>query len=210
MTKVAVFAGGDLDLLQTDFDFFVGVDAGSLFVLEHDLPLDLAIGDFDSVSAADVERIRRKAGTVIQAPAEKDDTDLELALKTIFSKFPQAQATVFGAMGGRVDHFLSNLFLASEPDLAPFMERIELAAKDNWICFRPAGRHLISSKPDMTYISFMPSDGSRLSIQNAKYPLNEENFFFKKCYSSNEFIAGDIEIDLDSGYVVVIYSKDRS
>ncbi|MGZ7224880.1 thiamine diphosphokinase, partial [Streptococcus pyogenes] len=39
MTRIALFAGGDLDVLETDFDVFVGVDAGSLFILDNDLPL---------------------------------------------------------------------------------------------------------------------------------------------------------------------------
>ena len=197
-------------MLETDFDVFVGVDAGSLFLLQHQLPLDMAIGDFDSVSPADFQQIEQAAKELIQAPAEKDDTDLELALKTVFERYPQAQARVFGALGGRIDHLLSNLFLASEPDLAPFMGQMELAGADNRILFRPAGQHRLSPIEGMTYISFMPSDGSHLTIENAKYPLREENFFFKKCYSSNEFLDGDIQIALDTGYVVIIYSKDRS
>ena len=197
-------------MLETDFDVFVGVDAGSLFLLQHQLPLDMVIGDFDSVSPADFQQIEQAAKELIQAPAEKDDTDLELALKTVFERYPQAQARVFGALGGRIDHLLSNLFLASEPDLAPFMGQMELAGADNRILFRPAGQHRLSPIEGMTYISFMPSDGSHLTIENAKYPLREENFFFKKCYSSNEFLDGDIQIDLDTGYVVIIYSKDRS
>ena len=197
-------------MLETDFDVFVGVDAGSLFLLQHQLPLDMAIGDFDSVSPADFQQIEQAAKELIQAPAEKDDTDLELALKTVFERYPQAQARVFGALGGRIDHLLSNLFLASEPDLAPFMGQMELAGEDNRILFRPAGQHRLSPIEGMTYISFMPSDGSHLTIENAKYPLREENFFFKKCYSSNEFLDGDIQIALDTGYVVIIYSKDRS
>ena len=210
MTRIALYAGGDLDVLETDFDVFVGVDAGSLFLLQHQLPLDLAIGDFDSVSPADFQQIEQAAKELIQAPAEKDDTDLELALKTVFERYPQAQARVFGALGGRIDHLLSNLFLASEPDLAPFMGQMELVGADNRILFRPAGQHRLSPVDGMTYISFMPADGSRLTIENAKYPLKEEHFFFKKCYSSNEFLDGDIQIDLDTGYVVIIYSKDRS
>ncbi len=87
---------------------------------------------------------------------------------------------------------------------------MELAGEDNRILFRPAGQHRLSPIEGMTYISFMPSDGSHLTIENAKYPLREENFFFKKCYSSNEFLDGDIQIALDTGYVVIIYSKDRS
>ena len=38
-TRVAVFAGGDRGHYRTDFDRFVGVDRGSLWVLEEDLPL---------------------------------------------------------------------------------------------------------------------------------------------------------------------------
>ena len=49
-TKVAVFAGGDRDHYRTGFDCFVGVDRGSLWVLEEKLPLALAVGDFDSVT----------------------------------------------------------------------------------------------------------------------------------------------------------------
>ena len=197
-------------MLETDFDVFVGVDAGSLFLLQHQLPLDMAIGDFDSVSPADFQQIEQAAKELIQTPAEKDDSDLELALKTVFERYPQAQTRVFGALGGRIDHLLSNLFLASEPDLAPFMEQMELVGADNRILFRPAGQHRLSPMEGMTYISFMPADGSHLTIKNAKYPLREENFFFKKCYSSNEFLDGDIQIELDTGYVVIIYSKDRS
>lgn len=197
-------------MLTTDADIFVGVDAGSLFLLKHGLPLDLAMGDFDSVTTAEFEQIRQSAAEVIRAPAEKNDTDLELALKTVFQRHLKADVQVFGALGGRIDHLLSNLFLASEPSIAPFMEQIELIGLENRIAFRPAGQHLIAPKEGMTYISFMPADGSRLWIENAKYPLREENFFFKKCYSSNEFLEGDIRITLDTGYVVIIYSKDRN
>ncbi|CRH92473.1 Thiamine pyrophosphokinase [Chlamydia trachomatis] len=210
MIKVAVVAGGDLDLVMTGFDVFVGVDAGSLFLLKHNLPLDMAVGDFDSVSAEELQWIKAEAKSLTQAPAEKDDTDLELALKTVFEQYPEAQVSIFGAFGGRLDHMMSNLFLASEPSLASFMQQIKLQDSLNLVCFFPQGRHLIESVKGMTYVSFMPSDGSRLTIEGAKYPLNTSNYFFKKCYGSNEFIDEDLVIELDSGYVVVIYSKDRS
>ena len=61
MTKVAVFAGGQLLDFSTEFDIFVGVDRGSLFLLENHLPLDFAVGDFDSVSKDELQRIKTKA-----------------------------------------------------------------------------------------------------------------------------------------------------
>lgn len=41
MIKVAVVAGGDLDVLMTDVDLFVGVDAGARILLQHHLLLEL-------------------------------------------------------------------------------------------------------------------------------------------------------------------------
>ncbi|MER0123802.1 thiamine diphosphokinase [Streptococcus sp. ZJ93] len=209
MTKIALVAGGDKGKIPTSYDLFVGVDRGALYLLEEKLPLDVAVGDFDSVSFEERERICQATAIFIEAPAEKDDTDLELALKEVFARYPKAQATVFGAFGGRLDHMMSNLFLASEPDLAPYMRQIELVDDMNIVRFYPAGRYKISPIPGMTYVSFMPSDDSRLTIADAKYPLEESNYFVKKCYSSNEFIGKEIEFTIDKGYVVLIYSRDR-
>lgn len=210
MTRIALFAGGDLQAPQVDFGIYVGVDRGSLFLMRNGLPLDMAVGDFDSVSPEELEQIKQEARVFLQAPAEKNDTDLELALKEVFRQFPQAEVTVFGAFGGRIDHMLSNLFLASEPELAPFMQQIKLCDEQNIIRFYPAGQHVLEKIVGMTYISFMPSDNGRLTIAGAKYPLNESHYFFKKCYSSNEFIDREMTVTLDRGYLVVIYSKDRS
>ncbi|HFI0563714.1 TPA: thiamine diphosphokinase [Streptococcus suis] len=209
MIKIAVIAGGSFDCLPEPADLYVGVDAGSLRLLEATLPLDWAIGDFDSVTSEELGWIREMAERFLQAPAEKDDTDLELALKEVFKVYPQAQVRIYGALGGRMDHMMSNLFLAAEPDLAPYMEQIELVDSQNVVRFRPAGQHRLSPIAGMKYISFMPSDQSRLTIRHAKYPLDASNYFFKKCYSSNEFIDRDIDIQLDKGYVVLIYSKDK-
>ncbi|HEM3682578.1 TPA: thiamine diphosphokinase [Streptococcus suis] len=209
MIKIAVIAGGSFDCLPEPADLYVGVDAGSLRLLDHSLLLDWAIGDFDSVTSEELGRIKEQAEYFWQAPAEKDDTDLELALKEIFKAYPQAQVRIYGALGGRMDHMMANLFLAAEPDLAPYMEQIELVDDQNVIRFRPAGQHRLSPIAGMKYISFMPSDQSRLTIRHAKYPLDASNYFFKKCYSSNEFIDRDIDIQLDKGYVVLIYSKDK-
>ncbi|HEM4412683.1 TPA: thiamine diphosphokinase [Streptococcus suis] len=209
MIKIAVIAGGSFDCLPEPADLYVGVDAGSLRLLDHSLPLDWAIGDFDSVTSEELGQIREMAEWFLRAPVEKDDTDLELALKEIFKAYPQAQVRIYGALGGRMDHMMANLFLAAEPDLAAFMEQIELVDTQNIVRFRPAGQHRLSPIAGMKYISFMPSDQSRLTIRHAKYPLDASNYFFKKCYSSNEFIDRDIDIQLDQGYVVLIYSKDK-
>lgn len=209
MVKIVVVAGGDSSLLPKNQDIYLGVDGGCLKLLEQGLSLDIAVGDFDSVSEVDLRKIQAQAKQVVQSVPEKNDTDLELALKTVFEDYPDAAVTVYGAFGGRLDHFLSNIFLPTDPDLAPYMEQIQLVDEQNRLVFRPAGSHEIQPDPTMTYVGFMPVGEGRLEITGAKYPLHSENYFLKAMYGSNEFLDQAIQVSLDRGYLVIVYSKDR-
>nr|WP_295348868.1 thiamine diphosphokinase [uncultured Streptococcus sp.] len=209
MGNIAILAGGDCTLLQRDHDVYVGVDGGCLKLLEQGLPLDMAVGDFDSVSETDLNNIKAQAKQVVQSVPEKNDTDLELALKAVFEEDPTARVSIYGAFGGRLDHFLSNIFLPTDPDLAPYMQQIQLVDGRNRLLYRPAGCHEILPDPAMSYVGFMPVGGSHLEITGAKYPLHPENYFLKAMYGSNEFLDQPIQVSLDRGYLVIVYSKDR-
>ncbi|HGD2194220.1 TPA: thiamine diphosphokinase [Streptococcus agalactiae] len=209
MTKIALFAGGDLTYFEYDFDYFVGIDRGSLFLLKNGLSLDMAVGDFDSITEDELLYIKHYCSNIVSASAEKNDTDTELALKTIFKEFPEAQVTVFGAFGGRIDHMMSNIFLPSDTDLEPFMSQIRLKDEQNIVTYLPSGKNQVSRIEGMSYVSFMPESESTLQISGAKYALNKSNYFKKKMYSSNEFMTSPIEVELKDGYLIIIYSKDR-
>ena len=177
--------------------------------MEVNLPLALAVGDFDSVTAEERQLIQKRAQHFVKAQPEKDDTDLELALLTIFEKNPQAQVTIFGALGGRIDHMLANVFLPSNPKLAPYMRQIEIEDGQNLIAYCPEGTSQLEPRSDYEYLAFMPVRDSQLTILGAKYELTEENFFFKKVYASNEYIDREVSVTCPDGYVVVLHSKDR-
>ncbi|VTU09034.1 thiamine diphosphokinase [Actinobacillus porcinus] len=205
--NIALVAGGDFSPIEQGYDYYVGIDRGCLALLDNGLPLDFAVGDFDSVTESELMKIRANAKEIVSAPTVKNDTDTELALKVVFARFPRALVTVYGAFGGRLDHLFSNVFLPSEPALAPFMQQISLVNTQNHISYAPVGKHQIFPVQGMNYVSFMSDD--KLTITGAKYELNAQNFFSKKIYSSNEFIGKPIEVSLNSGYVVIIQSRDR-
>lgn len=210
MLRVALFLGGDLSYFQSDFDLFVGVDRGCLTLLQQGLPLDLAVGDFDSVNEQEKALIVSRAGQLISAQAEKNDTDTELALLTVFAQFPKARVTIFGGFGGRMDHALANVFLPSHPDLTAYAERIALCDGQNHISYRLAGQHQLAPEVGMSYISFLTEGAGQLTIAGAKYPLNEQNFFQRKIYVSNEFTQEAISLQFTGGYLVIIQTRDRS
>ena len=132
-----------------------------------------------------------------------------MALKAVFEAYPDTAVTVYGAFGGRLDHFLSNIFLPTDPDLAPYMEQIQLVDGQNRLIYRPVGCHEIQPDPAMSYVGFMPVGEGHLEITGAKYPLHQENYFLKAMYGSNEFLDQPIQVSLDRGYLVIVYSKDR-
>ena len=187
MDNIAILAGGDSTLLPRDHDVYVGVDGGCLKLLEKGLPLDMAVGDFDSVSETGLNKIRTQAKQVVQSVPEKNDTDLELALKATFEAYPEAAVTVYGAFGGRLDHFLSNIFLPTDPDLAPYMDQIQLVDGQNRLIYRPAGCHEIQPDPAMSYVGFMPVGQGHLGDHRSQVSAPSGELFLKAMYGSNEF-----------------------
>jgi thiamine pyrophosphokinase len=111
----------DLDAAWPGWDegwsLVVAADGGSLKAERLGIRPDLVVGDADSLPAADLARLRGLGVTVETAPAEKDESDLELALAAVVARGAE-RLVVLGAFGGpRLDHGLANLLLLAHPRL---------------------------------------------------------------------------------------------
>ena len=121
-TRAILFANGEVDpygfleKLITDKDFLVAVDGGLRHLEALGLPPDVLIGDLDSVTPAQIERLIASQTEVIKFPIEKDETDLELALVEVVKRGVE-EIVIIGGLGGRIDQTLANLFLLLLPDL---------------------------------------------------------------------------------------------
>lgn len=111
--KILLAAGGNPQnwpqSLLSKYDAYVGIDRGALYLLQAGYPVDLAVGDFDSLSNEEQKEVFAKAKEYTRSPAEKDDTDTQLGILKTFERYPQAEVTLIGATGGRLDHLLANL-----------------------------------------------------------------------------------------------------
>src|SRR5690606_29585109 len=81
------------------------------------LTVDIAVGDFDSVTPGALARAEAAGATVERHPVAKDATDLELALDAAAQHRPD-QVLVLGGHGGRLDHQLANALLLASPKYA--------------------------------------------------------------------------------------------
>lgn len=91
-------------------DLVVCADSGVDNALALGYSVDVAVGDFDSVSAAGLATAERSGALVERHSIDKDETDLELALAKAVTYMPDL-LVVIGLDGGRVDHYLANLLL---------------------------------------------------------------------------------------------------
>lgn len=90
----------------------VCADSGARHATSLSLTPTLVVGDFDSLSAREVEALVSSGVALERHPAEKDHSDFELVLSRIPA---QGISTVrfFGIGGGRQDYHLNNLQVAS-------------------------------------------------------------------------------------------------
>lgn len=65
----------------------------------------LAVGDFDSATEEQVKLVKETSQAICSLPAKKDYTDTEVALLEIERRYHPEQIIVYGATGGRSDHF---------------------------------------------------------------------------------------------------------
>ena len=72
---------------------------------------DFVIGDFDSLDAETLAALKAKGAELIEFPAKKDFTDLELAIQHAGSLKPR-DILIYGALGARWDQTIANILLA--------------------------------------------------------------------------------------------------
>lgn len=86
----------------------IAADSGADHALALGQRIDLAVGDFDSISADGLQTLERTGVRIERYPADKDATDLELALDAAVAQRPR-RIVVVGGTGGRLDHVLGAL-----------------------------------------------------------------------------------------------------
>lgn len=198
----------DINRLKTSYELIIGVDRGTLVLLEHQVIPQIAIGDFDSISKSEYQKILKLCPEVMKLNCEKDETDTEVALNYCLSK-NVTEVYLYGGLGGRLDHSIANIRL-----LLQFVKkglRIHLLDKTNRLSVLPAGNHYLEALPKR-YLSFfaLESDVKELTLEGLKYPLNRYHLSLDdiRCIS-NEIIGDYFTVRFNSGYLLMVNSEDE-
>lgn len=214
MEKMRLLVGGPMSEWPNDLAQgrlagpWAAADRGALRLLALGQTPVLTVGDFDSMTATERATVLPQLPLVVSAHAEKDETDTQLLLRLVFERYDPAEIEIYGATGGRLDQALSNLWIFSRPELAPFAPRVQLIDRSNVVRFYLPGQHTIEKLPGMTYLGFMNlTPVTELSLLDEKYQLLNWSGN-PTSWSSNEFSGRVNHFSFKSGVVAVIQSRD--
>jgi thiamine pyrophosphokinase len=210
--RINLMLGGPKELLPDNWQKAPGIwgaaDRGSLFLLEHGIKPTFAVGDYDSLTAAEHQHVTAALADLRTYPPEKDFTDTQLCVLRALNDFNADEIVLYAATGGRMDHLLSNLLLATEDRFRA--AHLRMVDRTNDIFFLQPGVHQVQAQAAYRYLGVVPLTAIEdLNISGAKYPLAHWNSGVPFSWASNEFLPGqDITICFASGTVALVYSRD--
>ncbi|MDN5708203.1 MAG: thiamine diphosphokinase [Planococcus sp. (in: firmicutes)] len=210
---IVVTAGGPADELPDLSSYkgasYIGVDAGVMTLLGFGIEPVEAIGDFDSVTDSEYEKIRSIFPSLERSPAEKDESDTELALKKAMHYNPDT-VIVTGVTGGRLDHYMAALHIVFAYQRSYPKIDFMIVNKQNRIRFMEPGTYRLEADQAFKYISFYPfaEEVSGFTIEGVKYPVTEERIPFGSTrFISNELLE-EAKLGFTGGHLIVIESSD--
>ncbi len=196
---------------RSQADFLIAVDGGLRFMRQLDLQPDLLIGDLNSLSTEEVDQARAEGVEVRRFPVHKDETDLELAVAAALQNGYQ-KITILGALGGRLDMTLGNIFLLMLPELAGCDVRLE-DGFDEVFLIRPGSRSTLIRGQAGDIVSLLPLNGPAVGIRTSGlfYPLQGETLLQERTRGiSNVLLSEEAEVSLSEGVLVCVHSRQVS
>jgi len=212
--KFGIVSGGPDNLLpdikKYKVDYWIGADFGAITIIEKQLPLYLAIGDFDSIDECQLEIVKANAKMVQTLPAQKDETDTEVAINKAI-QLGATEILLFGATGGRFDHTFANIWLLIQLKNKYPAIHIHIVDKNNKIELLLPGTYLLENEKKYKYISFysVGINVENLNLKDFKYPLH--NYLLpigSILCSSNEFVKDNGNVSFSNGILLVVRSHD--
>jgi thiamine pyrophosphokinase len=186
----------------------IAVDGGLRPALAAGLPVHHLVGDLDSATPEEVAMAARLGATIHRHPADKDATDLELALDLAVGLAERSQIgllLVVGAGGGRLDLLLGDVLLLAADRTAHLRVGARLGEADVHVV-RP-GRPVEVDVPLGAQVSLLPVHGPAdgVTTEGLRWSLLDAHLAPGTSRAvSNEAVAAPVSVAVRSGVLAVI------
>jgi len=208
MSKLCYIAGaGEFreNTLPEQGDYVIAADGGYEALTSRGVTPDLVVGDFDSLTPDLMEDVSNHPN-VVRSPAEKDETDMMLAVRQGLDRGYKT-FVINGGLGGRLDQTVANIQIlayiaeSGARGILLGLESCVTAIKNDEIRFG-------SNAARGGTISIFSAGGKAegVTLKGLKYPL--ENAIVTNDYPigiSNEFTGEPVTITVQTGTLIIIW-----
>lgn len=208
MMKAVVFTGGEIKNYEkvrkytVNTDLIICADSGVRHAFNMNVKPDILVGDLDSISCEDRRKVEESGTKIVRFSKEKDYTDTELAICEAL-KMRASEAVLLGALGGRPDHSLANIFL-----MVSFKEKgLELKlADENWEMFVIDKKiEIAGEKGDILSLIPLTPKVQDVKTGGLYYPLKDETLVMGPARGiSNVFVENVATVSIKDGLLLVI------
>lgn len=227
---IVIVGGGRLDRSALAFfkeeQVVIGVDGGLKFCYENHIPVNYAVGDFDTIEPEILAYYKKEGKAEIRAyEPEKDWTDskvaLELAVQLIKqqckgqentekSKTAAMEILLLGGIGTRMDHTLANIGCLTYA----LEQQVPLKIIDSYNCMYAYDHSFTICREQLIYKKYlslmaMGTKVNNLTIRGMKYQVENITLPLLSDWGvSNELLEEKAEITFSDGILLVIESRD--
>lgn len=216
-TYALVFASGSLTIgpaVRSALErpgprLVIAADGGLRHTAALGLHVDVVIGDLDSVTDSALQAAQDSGAEIIRHKAEKDETDLELALLEAAARRADP-IRILGASGGRLDHLISNVYLLALPQLVGRDVQLADNAETAWLA-RPGAHTIHGQTGDTLSLVPMAGDAEGIRTEGLYYPLRGETLRFGPARgTSNVMTAAVARVTFESGLLLIMHIAGKA
>lgn len=214
---IFIFANGATDdgplvrqvLAAAPDAWVIAADGGARQAQYYGQRVDVLIGDMDSLDEHELDHFVKRGAELHRFPAEKDETDLELALLHAAQQ-PSAKIRLFAALGDRLDQTLSNIYLLGLPALRRHDVRIIAGKQEAWLAY-PGIVTINGTSGDTVSLIPLAGDASSIHTEQLYYPLNHETLSFGPARGvSNVMLADSARVAFQNGLLLIVHTLGRA
>ena len=217
MPRIVIFANGELPdleaartLLEED-DYLIAADGGANHLMKMGILPEVLIGDLDSVDEDTLFELTSAEINIEQYSKDKDETDIELALRYAVELHPSA-ILIVGALGGRLDQTLANLSVLTDPMLSEMDIRLDDGVEQAFFCRASAGKGKqvqVRGRSGDT-VSLIPwhSPVDGVTTEGLRWPLYGETLYPDKSRGvSNAMLGESASVKIEKGLLLIILRR---
>ncbi|MEX1218636.1 MAG: thiamine diphosphokinase [Acidimicrobiales bacterium] len=208
-TAIIVMGGvrpviGLASALEHDDALVITADSGAVFALAAGFAIDFAVGDFDSIPPPVLIDLEQSGVQIERHPAEKDATDLELAIDIALREGAEV-ITIVGGHGGRVDQSLANALLLASPRYAHLSMHALLDSASVSVAHGGGGVTFVGKPGDVVSLLPMHGDAKGVRTEGLDYPLEGETLAVGTTRGVSNVLSGlQATVTLEVGTLLVV------